>query len=430
MRWRIVGSLACVGLATACMPAGGMPSVAKAPVCDAQIPDSQCLIAEAASALGEVNKLDDWIIAGAEYAEALNAAGHEGAAISFIRDAWTQTQGITDPTSRARLQSALLKSWLKLDPKGPSIAALDSAIGLSRTLDDGAQKQDILAALIAMQVYASRGEKALSDARALPETDSTAASYKARALREIANNAAAKGDFTLAQSAIAEISKGLAYYGHVARTDVALHAAKAGRTELMNRLLGEAEKGARSDPDGYFAGAALRDAAVVRARYGDPKMAKAMFEEAISLTVKAKSKQEHARAMSRIVTGMADAGLAEPVHALATLQTANAIGAGEDRQVMRDFVSYEVAGSAAFAGLFDFARGLVDQAPETPFGSATTLKSVMQRDLAWGLMRDGQQDSAIETARAITAPRERAQTLARLVILRAHPDMEAPARYL
>ena len=160
----------------------------------------------------------------------------------------------------------------------------------------------------------------------------------------------------------------------------------------------------------------------------DRNKALQLFDDAASLSDKARTPQHKARALSRIATVMADLGLEE--HTVPYLRQAAVTAKTEASQAMRRYSFYEIVGSAYFANNSAVIADIMDDIPTAPFGSASSLRDATMRDIAWGLARHGDWDRAAAIARAIESPRERVQALSRLVRLIRNPDMNALPRYL
>ena len=404
------------------MIADGAPST-----CGAASSSEKCLLAEAAMSLVEIEELGDWIAAASEYAEALVTVGRDDEARKLLERALEASQALPADDGRLAAQLTLAKSVAAIGPEKMVLPFIEETRRTAAEVSSPEARYDAQATLAALPAMFGDRADAMRTARTLPEGE-TLSSLRSRAFREIAAAAASHCDFDTALAALAEIRLGLPYYQSVARSEVAGFAINAGRAELANDLLLEAEQLARADPDGYFSAGALRDVAVAYERAGDEAKARALFADAAAAAKRAATAQQRARALSRVVTGMADVGLYSDASAL--LAPARQLAAEEPSEAMRNFSLYEIAGSAAFAGEFDAAQAIARDLPQTAFGSATSLRAATLRDIAWGRARNGDLAAAAALARSIPSPRERVQALSRIVRLLANPQMDAFPRYL
>ncbi len=425
--------LACVALAasSACVPQQTMPGAqAGSEAIDRAQRESRAalLLAEARVALAEIEQPASWVSAAGEYALALAAAGEGEEARDVLDAAFDASAGIAEPAARLAALTQTSTTAAQIGSVEQLARFAGAANAVARALEDPARAADAHASLAALPAAQGAYERALEQAAALPQNDDTLAAYKARTYREIADYAGERADFDMARRAIGAGTMGMAYYGSVARAEVARHAFAAGRARLARELLEEAQQRVGDETDGYFAAGALRDIAIAWAEGGDPARALRLFAEAARLARTAEGPQQQARALSRVATGMADAGLEQEAREL--LPQAREIARTEPSETMRSFSLYEIAGSAAFTGDLETATSVASDIPDTPFGSATSLRAATMRDLAWGEARHGEYETALLRARAIGLARERVQALSRLVRLLYEPRMHALPRYL
>lgn len=386
------------------------------------------LLADAAAALGEIAERQAWIAASTEYADALTAVGRRDEAVALLSTAHNASFAL-GAEDQLKAGVAIAQSLAAMDAAQEAGSVYTATRAIASQIENAVARQDALAKLATSMATLGRLDEAYNQIATLPQDEEGGlASIKARAFRELANVASEQSDFATAQKAIKAITFGLPYYSAIARSDVAQHAVKAQRPALARELLEQAERLARADTDGYFGAGALRDVAEGWSDLGERSKALSLFKDAVELTDKARSPQHKARAISRIATVMADAGLAE--ESWAYLEESISTNRTETSDVMRRYSFYEIAGSAAFVGDFETALALIDEVPDEKFGSAGSLRAAALRDLAWGQARYGDIEQAAQTARSIGSPRERVQALCRIVRLIRNPEMDAFARYL
>ena len=271
-------------------------------------------------------------------------------------------------------------------------------------------------------------EEGLDAALALPESTEREAGVKAVALRDIANEFAEARRLDDAEGVVNEITMSISYYQAVAYTELARHSVEALKPKRASRLLALAEEIAAAQRNGYFRGAVYREVAVVRMAMGAVGDAIDTFNTAVAAARTAPTLQERARALSRIATRMSDAGLASQADAV--LNLAVTVAESVNDKDMLGYTRYEISGSAAFAGYFDLALEMLEKTPAVPFGATESLRSVAQRDLAWGLARADRYPEALRLARQIATVREQVHALSRVALLSLKPGAAAPSRYL
>lgn len=387
-----------------------------------------CIMQNAKLALGEITDPENWVSAASEYAIGLQSIGDTQNAIAILDEAAVKTGAIEAIENRLKVMILTANSYAKLDKTAKARDIAERGESLALQIESNGKRSDIIGKLISVRAQTGQFSKALSRARAMPQSDATESAFKARTLREIAVYQAENKDFSGARKTLEDITMGLTYYRSTARSDIATLAFADGQHAIALTLLGEAEQIARAQDDGYFIAGALRDIGKSFFRGGYHKKAMGFFEDAKSGARQANSYQEKARSLSRIGTGLADCGLHSDGIKLfpQTIKFADQAKS----ETFKNYSYYEIAGSAAFAGDFDTARRLAELIPAISFGDATSLKDATKRDIVWGLARHNRLDDALDLARTISEPRERVQALSRLMQLQADPDMEAFSRYL
>ncbi|MEM1230165.1 MAG: hypothetical protein AAGI15_06480 [Pseudomonadota bacterium] len=363
--------------------------------------------------------------AGPETAQSPSAA-----ALAVLREGLRASAQIAEDKTRGAALEELMSALGRLAPRSPAqVAPLREA--LLKAAGDTPAAVKLAAQATRTQAVHGQPGAALTDALALPQADAAAANAKAVALRALARTFAEQGDFERALTASAAITMSITYYQAMARTDLALQAQQQGNPALADRLLMEAERIGRSQDNGYFRGAVLREIAYAQQQASpaaDGAQAQASFTAALAAAATAPSAQERARATSRIATRMADAALTAA--AARALAAAGAFAEGIEPGPMQTYTTYELAGTAAFSGDFDQARAHIRRLPATAFGSARSVRAAARRDLAWGLVRHRRPAQALAVCEAIASPREQIQAFARAAVLLTRPQDPAPARYL
>ena len=417
--------LACFG---ACSEAGN--GGATTTECSPGVLRSECLLADVEKILQAVDDVSVRTSVATEYAVALAADGDQQRALAVLSDTGERVGTAVDLEQRASLLADLVLAYHNIDAATDGSGALAAGRASMAHLDAEGKRLDLYAKFSVGEAYMGNVDQALDALLSFPDpADESLLSYQARGLRELSSYQARLGDFESAKRTLSSITMGLTYYRSVAHSDVASSAFAAGQTSLATDLLDEAISIADSIDDGYFKAGALRDIGAAHLA-GDDNGAVALdyFSAASEAAATANSFQERARALSRIGTTLADHGYYGDAASL--LPRAIAQAQQEETQAMQDYSFYEIAGSAAFIGDFDTASEIVARLPETPLGSATSLKAVTQRDVAWGLARHGRLEDSVNLARSISSPRERAHALCRIVRLMHDEEMKALPRYL
>lgn len=390
------------------------------------------ILALAEETLSDIDDRFSWSTAAAEVAIAKDSSNHSEQAWTLIGQALSRSKAIEDPRQQANALSELASSLSYLNPKdGPNdqfLAAYDQIEKSVSAIENQDKRTDVMGKLYSSLAAHGQLDSAYKEALKLSAESPTQASYKSRTIREISAHMARQGQFDSAIAALENLQGSFTYYQAVARTGIVSEAIKQNKQELIQPLLDESVQIGRSQENGYFTAGVLRDVAYNHIQLGNMQRAEAFIEEARAAARLAQKQNEQARSMSRIATKLADAQKLDQVEEMIneSLNLAMDVESG----VMRNYALYEIAGSAAFAGLFATAQAIIKGIPDSPFGSATSLKSASERDFAWGLARHGHISEAIETARSITSPRERVQALSRIVRLLNNPEMNALPRYL
>lgn len=364
------------------------------------------------------------VSAAIEVALAQAAAGDAETAAQTLAAVTPFAAALDDSTERAVELTALASTAATLQDKQWLETWLATATTSAASVTTASKRNDLTSKL-AVASAALDHQAALDAVLKLPEVDSTDAAYKARALAELAPVFAAGGDWSLAERALEAATMGLLYYRSVGYTRIARLAPDASQ---QRRYLRTAVGIARKLDDGYFKAGALRQAAAAYIALGNNATGKRFYNDAAVAAVTASTAERRARATSRIATSLADDG--NYLEAAALLPISLLALESEERETMRLWSYYEIAGSAAFAGDDALATELIERIPpETAFGGSP-LQPAAVRDLAFGLARHGETSRAIRVAAAIESPRERVQALARIARVLADPDMASLPRYL
>lgn len=370
----------------------------------------------------------EWSTSAVELAIAKNAAGYGDGAWYLYGEAIKRAYTIEDNAKNETAMADIALSLSKVKANDKAIGYIDVISLFVERVDTAEKKQDINGKLATALAVHGDANIALSNALNLPEGNPTLDSYKARTLREVANQMAKKDEFEAAISALDHITMGLTYYRSMAHSDIAAAAINKGRNDLVPSLLENATVIARAQDNGYFIAGALRDIGFAFAKNGNLKLANDYFNEAMTGSRNANSFQEKARSMSRIATRMADAGVLSNTGAI--INEAINFAKLEESELFQNFSYYEIAGSAAFCGEFDVARSLITDIPDIAFSSTASLKNSTIRDLAWGFAKHNDFASAVELANTISTNREKVIALSRIIRIMVDPNMSAVARYL
>lgn len=403
-------------------------TVDQAAKCSVESVDIACLLKTSEQAFAEIDGDSQWITAASEFSIALHAGQQDQAARSYLAQAVERTKLLK--TALARVSAAAEVGKAAADAGQNDIAAAIVAWGEGQaiTLEDNAKKYDLLGKLASAQAVAADPVSALIKVEAFPEKDDNYSAFKARSLREIAVAQAKAGGLEGAEQTISKITMGLTYYQSIARSDVASLAFQVGDERRALNLLREATLIAQGQENGYFIAGALRDIGAVYLDARRKDIGEKLFEDAKTGARRAKNNQEKARALSRIATSLADCK--QYADARKIFSEAERFADQAKSPAFEHFSKYEIAGSAAFAGDFKTAFRLVESIPETKFGRTTSLKAATKRDIAWGLIKHGRKQEALELIQSIRPARERIMAISRVVRLLAVPDMHALPRYL
>lgn len=389
---------------------------------------ASCILEIAENQLLLMENNFDWASSAIEIARAKDAWGEHDAAWRLVDEALSKAKAIENAKERATAFSDIALALAKVQRDARGLRVVEEIDALLGGVDNDAKRADIAGKLLTARSIHGDSAAAMAGAQQLAKTSAAEDAYKGRTLREIAVNLAQAGDIDGAVSALAAFDTAFTYYSAVARTEIAAFAHKAGRKEIIDSLLDEAETIGRAQSNGYFSAAVLREIAFDEFTMGRRERAMTFLADARNASRSAPSAQERSRSMSRIATRLGDRG----EYALATDIVAEAVAIlrEEENDAMRHYSLYEAAGAAAFIGDFDVARSLIDELPSTPFGSARSLKSAGLRDLAWGMTRHGDTRGAMDVAKSIESLREKTHALSRIALLLKKPDMKAPPRYL
>lgn len=388
---------------------------------------AECVAKAAHQSLNELEGTTLWPDAAIEVVHAYIAIGETQPASDLLTKVLGQIDEVGDALSALTLKTSVAKAYADIGAYAKAEALMRSALAAAQAMDEGAKKWDVVGKISSALAASSALDDALEVASNMPEDDYATSAYKARTYREIAAIAAKNGDFEQANAILAYMTMGLPYYRATARTDIAMSAAKAGAPQWVEPLLGDAATLAAGFENGYFIAGALREVGEVYAHMGNRTAAMRFFNDALIATKTAPSKQEQARAISRVSTGMSDYGYNE--EAEKALSEALLIAGGIESESLKNWSMYEIVGAMGFAGDIARAKSQLPSIPAIAFGSAKSLAAVTQRDVAWGMARSDRQ-AALSFAATIPTPRERVQALSRIARLIADPKMVALPRYL
>lgn len=388
---------------------------------------ARCLLRLVDAELATASDAFTWASAASELAIAYDTLGQVDKSAALIAEALTKNKDVADAKKRGALLIEILAAIAEIQEHPDAASWLGQIEQNVSGLPESSQVNVRAKLLIADAVHKD-AKQALTESILLPQDTELSANYKAVTLRKIAGILAKKNDFLSARKAIDAITMSIVYYQSMVRSDVARYAHKAGNVPFANTLLAEAEPIARSQDNGYFRGAALRDIGYSYFKMGKVEKSKPYFKDALAATALAKSPNEQARSTSRIATRLADAGL--QAQSLPILNDSIAFAENVKSETTKGYTFYEIAGAASFSGEFELARKLLARVPDSPLLSTSSMHGAAQRDLAWGLARHKQFDEALSLAKSIKSPREKIHALSRIVRLLNGPDMKALPRYL
>lgn len=387
-----------------------------------------CILAQAETVLRGIVPVGDSIAASSELAVAYDSTGDVDRSTALLAQSASLVADLVDAKAKAGALSDLATAAASLVPN-PSVASLVEQLEeLAAEIPEPDTRWDLLGKIYGARAVHLGLANVESQVLAMPEDSFAQSAYKAVTIRKLVGLAAKQGDFERARKLAALLTMSLDYYRSMANSDIALQALKAGNNAVMDETLAEAEAIARGQDDGYFVAGALREVAQVTFRTGNAEASKRLFDDARAGARAANSSQEKARAMSRIATRMGDIKHTQDVEA--TIAESITLAESEQDEALRNYSFYEIGGSAAMSGGFEIARGVVSRLPDTPFGTARSLRGAAQRDLAWGLARAGRADEALTVATSIETARERVAALSRIVRVLNDPDMQSLPRYL
>lgn len=388
----------------------------------------RCILINAEETLSLIDDPFDYATSAVELAIAQDANGNKNKTWQLFDQAIEHASKIEDKARKETAMSDIALALSKVKANEQAMGVIETINSFALDIEDPVKMQDLKGKAITATAVHGDAAMAVALAYELPVGNFTLDSFKARTLREVASQTAKKGDFKTAVDQLSKITMGLPYYSSMAHSDIATTAAKMDEIGLIPEVLENATSIARGQDDGYFIAGALRDIGVAYVNYGDDHLAGQYFEEALEGARNANTFQEKARSMSRIATRMADVGITSS--SLEILNEALSLARQEESELFRNFSLYEISGSAAFCGQFEMTRTLLEEIPDIPFSSTSSLLNASKRDLAWGLAKYGDFSGAIAAANSIETRRERVQTLSRIARIIIDPKMVAIARYL
>ena len=386
-----------------------------------------CLLKLGQTTLDETIDDFSWASGAAELAIAYDVSGQSEQAETLIGKAIARAKTIEDLSKRRNALGEILTALAALSKSNKALTWLEDITPLTVDFPEAA-KADIAGKTIIVRAIHAGPKTAFTEALNMAEDTDAQAYAKAITLRKHANIFAKSGDLKAAREAVDSVTMSIDYYQSMVRADVAHHAYKAGDSDFAITLLNEADPIARSLENGYFSGAALRDIGYSYQQMGKLEKAQVYFTEALTATAIADKQNEKARSTSRIATRLADAKLLSQTPSV--LKQAEAFAEDIQAGRMKSYSYYEIAGAAAMAGQFGLAEDWLNEVPDIPMGSTSSIKEAAKRDLAWGLTRHGNVDKAMEVVRSINADREKIHAISRMIRVLNNPDMEALPRYL
>lgn len=397
--------------------------------CSARPLTVDCLLLEASGILSSLDAdAFDWSTAAAELAIAYDANDQSSTAQQLITRATNRAFSLPLSENRAKAFGDIAQVVASMSSWEGGLALLESMDDGTRDIADVNKRADVLGKLIVASATQGDPMLAFERARQMPSSEGNQGDYRALTLRKVAARLAKAQRPENAAVAARAIDTGIDYYKSIARSDVAIEAAKQGRDGEAIALLKEAAQVATTIDNGYFKAASFRDIAVAYHFLGNAAQRDKAFVLAVDAAKTAKRPNEQARSMSRIATRMADIDQLQGTEDV--IRRSITLGEAIESDGFRAFADYEITGAAAFSAQFTLASQVLRGIPDVPLASTKSVLSAAQRDLAWGLARHGRLAEAIELARKIRAARERVQALSRIVRVLIEPRMEALPRYL
>ena len=390
-------------------------------------PNESCLLDLAQASLEQIPAATDWISAAVELTFAQQAAGRAAEAGETLAQAVTLLERVPDSAQRVKSLIEVAEALGKAGSKNQVEVVLAQGESEVGALPDEQTRFDLVGKLAGLRAASGTTAAALATAQSMPTTTENLASFKARALSEIAQHQAKQGDWVATRATLDSITMGLPYFASTARTQIA-ELVSVGEADQVSDLVAESEAIARSQTDGYFVAGALRKLGELQAHWGRTDRALPLFRDAVEHAKRAATPQERARALARVVTALADAELL--AQAKTVIPIALGIAREEESELLRHWAFYEIAGAASFSGDFETAREILVEIPVNANRSGKSLRSATQRDVAWGLARHGRLNEAIELLQTTEGLREQVQGLSRVVRLMRNPGMAALPRYL
>ena len=390
-------------------------------------PEPQCVIDAAAAALRRVPNDHEWVAAAVELATAMRATDRSDDALRLLHEAHGRAVGSGSAVDKAKSLAAVVNGFAASGDAEAVHGVIASGAEWLAHIEEENTHWDLTGKFAAAHAAISDADRALTIALEMPSSTYTLAAHKARTLNEIAVHQADNGLPDAALETIDDIDMGLVYYQSTVRSKVAA-LLSAERGDDIARLLAEAERIAHRQDDGYFVAGGLRMIGTFHAQQGNPNRALELFNAAAEHARHAGTRQEQARATSRVATALADGKQYRRANELANV--AKGIADSEADDLLRYWAYYEVVGSAAFAGGFNLAAESLAAIPIEARMGNKSLRLAAQRDYIWGLARHGKLIEAFRLAGEMPSSREKVQALARMVRVMVDPEMPALPRYL
>lgn len=413
---RTVVAALCLGFLTACAPFTERQT-------DATVTE---LLERTRAIIPTIADASDRIDGMLDFALALHESGNEMAARDYLDQALELSKSIQPISRRSTMQLQILGTAYEVDYRTLLIAALpelSASIGAAEN-PDWTQHQ-MLAVLVAK---AGNIESAQQWANKIPEDSFNNQALRAKALTEISAALAATGELSKAERILDTVTSGLPYYRAIAYAALAEASQRAGHGESAEKFFERAINVAHAQTDNYFVAGSSRIIADSYVAIGSVEKAKPLYQYALAAAAKSNSPQESSRALSRIISSLADVQLRGELNS-APLQ-AVAIADSESRDVFRFWAYYELAGSLAQIGMNELSLELAHKIPADLVFSGRNLRSATMRDVAWGFAQNRELERALVVADAIAQPREQAQALSRIARVVGNPSMKSLSRYL
>ena len=386
------------------------------------------LLSEARTSISSIPEAGDRVDAMLDLALALYDIEDKVAASELIDQALTLSSEAASVADRDALQLKILATASEIHyPHAlhTALPSLTASIQAANVAQPDWSHYQMLAVLIAK---AGDYDRAVDLANRIPDSSFDSLALRAKALTGISTTVARSGDLVVAERILESVTKGLPYYRAIAYANLAVASNVEEKDARQNKFFEQAVSLAKGQTNNYYVAGATRTVASRYVAVGLLEQAKPLYHYAMDAATHAGSPQEAARALSRIMSSLADSQLTSELKSI-PLQ-AVAIAESETNDVYRYWAYYELAGSLAQLGMNELALDLAGRIPSELIFAGRNLRSATLRDVAWGFAQNQQLDSAMAVTKTIPQLREKAQALSRIARVVNNASMHSLPRYL